>query len=65
MDTEFKKRILDRRRYVNERLDRILTKAFADIYNAHLQYNTNMRTASIALAVKRVAEAIKIRGLWP
>ena len=51
--------------YVNERLDSILTKAFRDIYDAHLQYNTNMRTASIASAVKRVAEAIKIRGIWP
>jgi glutamate dehydrogenase (NAD(P)+) len=50
---------------VNEKLDIMLTKAFADNYNAHLQYNTNMRTASIASAVKRVAEAIKIRGLWP
>jgi len=51
--------------YVNERLDSILTKAFSEVYDAHLQYNTNMRTASIALAVGRVAEAIKIRGLWP
>ena len=50
---------------VNEKLDGILTKAFTDNYNAHLQYNTNMRTASIASAVKRVAEAIRIRGLWP
>jgi glutamate dehydrogenase (NAD(P)+) len=51
--------------YVNERLDSILTKAFNEVYDAHLQYNTNMRTASIALAVTRVAEAIKIRGVWP
>ncbi len=51
--------------YVNERLDSILTKAFGDIYDAHLQYNTNMRTASIASAVRRVAKAIKIRGIWP
>jgi glutamate dehydrogenase (NAD(P)+) len=36
-----------------------------DVYNAHLQYNTNMRTASIASAVQRVAEAIKLRGMWP
>jgi len=50
---------------VNEKLDKILTKAFADNYNAHLKYNANMRTASIASAVKRVAEAIKNRGLWP
>jgi glutamate dehydrogenase (NAD(P)+) len=51
--------------YVNERLDGILTKAFGEVYNAHLQYNTNMRTASNALAVKRVAEAVQIRGIWP
>jgi glutamate dehydrogenase (NAD(P)+) len=52
-------------RYVNERLDSVLTKAFGEVYDAHLDYSTNMRTASIALAVKRVAEAIQIRGIWP
>jgi glutamate dehydrogenase (NAD(P)+) len=50
---------------VNERLDVIMTKAFAEVYEAHQKYNTNMRTASIALAVNRVAEAIKLRGIWP
>ncbi len=50
---------------VNERLDVIMTKAFAEVYDAHQKYNTNMRTASIALAVNRVAEAIKLRGIWP
>lgn len=52
-------------KYVNERLDSILTKAFGEVYDAHLEHSTNMRTASIALAVKRVAEAIQIRGIWP
>ena len=50
---------------VNQRLDVIMTKAFAEVYDAHLKYNTNMRTASIALAVNKVAEAIKLRGIWP
>ena len=50
---------------VNERLDVIMTKAFAEVYDAHQRYSTNMRTASIALAVNRVAEAIKLRGMWP
>jgi glutamate dehydrogenase/leucine dehydrogenase len=50
---------------VNERLDEIMTKAFAEVYDAHQKYNTNMRTASIALAVNRVADAIKLRGIWP
>ena len=50
---------------VNKRLDVIMTKAFGEVYDAHQKYNTNMRTASIALAVNRVAEAIKLRGIWP
>jgi glutamate dehydrogenase (NAD(P)+) len=50
---------------VNNRLDVIMTKAFGEVYDAHQKYNTNMRTASIALAVNRVAEAIKLRGIWP
>ncbi|HEY6535442.1 MAG TPA: Glu/Leu/Phe/Val dehydrogenase [Candidatus Nitrosocosmicus sp.] len=51
--------------YVNERLDNIMTKAFNEIYSAHLHYGTNMRTASIASAVGRVAKAIETRGIWP
>ena len=50
---------------VNDRLDEIMTRAFKEVYDAHLQYNTNMRTASIALAVNRVAEATQLRGIWP
>jgi glutamate dehydrogenase (NAD(P)+) len=50
---------------VNERLDRNITKAFADVYQTHEKYRVNMRKASILLAVLRVSEAIKIRGLWP
>ena len=50
---------------VNSMLDRNVTKAFADVYETHEKYQVNMRKASIALAVGRVAEAIKIRGLWP
>jgi len=50
---------------VNDRLDTIMTRAFEEVYQAHKSYNTNMRTASIALAVNRVAEAIQLRGIWP
>ena len=50
---------------VNDRLDEIMTRAFKEVYDAHLNYNTNMRTASIALAVNRVAEATQLRGIWP
>ena len=50
---------------VNSMLDRNVTKAFSDVYQTHDKYQVNMRKASIALAVGRVTEAIKIRGLWP
>src|ERR687888_1849853 len=50
---------------VNERLDRNITKAFLDVYDTHEKYGVNMRKASIVLAVNRVVEALKIRGLWP
>ena len=50
---------------VNERLDRNITKAFLDVYDTHEKYGVNMRKSSIVLAVNRVVEALKIRGLWP
>ena len=50
---------------VNERLDRNITKAFLDVYETHEKYGVNMRKASTLLAVNRVVEALKIRGIWP
>ena len=50
---------------VNERLDKNITKAFLDVYDTHEKYSINMREASTVLAVNRVVEAVKIRGLWP
>jgi glutamate dehydrogenase (NAD(P)+) len=50
---------------VNERLDRNITKAFLDVYGTHEKYGVNMRKASTLLAVNRVVEALKIRGVWP
>lgn len=50
---------------VNSMLDKKMTEAFSDVYNTHDKYQVNMRKASIALAVGRVTEAIKTRGLWP
>lgn len=50
---------------VNERLDKNITKSFLDVYAAHEKHGVNMRKASTVLAVSRVVEAIKLRGLWP
>jgi glutamate dehydrogenase (NAD(P)+) len=50
---------------VNERLDKNITKSFTNVYDAREKYSINMRKASTLLAVSRVVEATKIRGLWP
>jgi len=50
---------------VNEMLDTSITKAFLAVYDTHEEYGVNMRKASTLLAVNRVVEAVKIRGLWP
>jgi glutamate dehydrogenase (NAD(P)+) len=50
---------------VNQRLDSNMTKAFSNVYETHKKYNVHMRTASMILAVNRVVESIKFRGLWP
>ncbi len=47
---------------VHERLDEKMTKAFHDVYNMHKQHNIDMRKAAYMVAVKRVADACKLRG---
>ena len=50
---------------INRRLRDIMTKAFADVLNTSQKLKVNMRTAAYALAIGRVAEAVKIRGIYP
>jgi glutamate dehydrogenase/leucine dehydrogenase len=50
---------------VHEELDKIMTKAFHDAYNIHKKHNIDMRTAAYVLPIGRVAEAMKVRGIWP
>jgi len=47
---------------IHDRLDKIMTKAFNDVYDVHLKNNINMRMAAYMLSVQRVAEAMKLRG---
>jgi glutamate dehydrogenase/leucine dehydrogenase len=42
-----------------------MTKAFRDVYEMHKELKVDMRTAALCLAVKRVAKAIELRGIWP
>lgn len=42
-----------------------MTKAFRDVYEMHKELRVDMRTAALALAIKRVVRAMELRGIWP
>jgi glutamate dehydrogenase/leucine dehydrogenase len=48
---------------VNEKLDRLMTKAFKSVAEIKEKYKVDMRVAAYILAVKRVAETMKWRGM--
>jgi glutamate dehydrogenase/leucine dehydrogenase len=50
---------------VNSRLKKVMTRSFNDVYAIHKDKKVNMRKAAYVLAVGRVAEAFKLRGLFP
>jgi glutamate dehydrogenase (NAD(P)+) len=50
---------------VNDRLARILLRAFDDSYERMRADGSSLRMAAYALAVSRVAEAIRLRGIYP
>jgi len=49
----------------NARLERMMVKAFSDVYEISRRQKVDMRVAALILGVGRVAEAIKTLGLWP
>jgi glutamate dehydrogenase/leucine dehydrogenase len=50
---------------VNTKLDDIITRAFHEVWDMHDKYKCNMRDAAYLVAVKRVADATKLRGFYP
>lgn len=50
---------------VRSKLKARMSKSFHDVYNMQKELSVDMRTAALALAIKRVARAIELRGLWP
>jgi glutamate dehydrogenase (NAD(P)+) len=50
---------------VNEKLETKMTKAFDDVATLAEKEQSDMRTAALMLGVGRVANAIKVLGLWP
>ena len=47
---------------VNERLEKIMVKAFSEVYNKAKENNTHMRNGSYILALERILTAEKLRG---
>ncbi len=50
---------------INQRLDQILTGAFAHIWDTHLHHDVTLRTAAYIVACQRVLRARAQRGLYP
>ena len=50
---------------VNSQLERLMKKAFQEVNETAIREKTDRRTAAYMLAVKRVAEATRVRGLFP
>ena len=50
---------------VYNRLEHVMHAAFAEVLKIKLERNVSMRTAANMLGIGRVAEAVKLRGLFP
>ncbi|HXI10942.1 MAG TPA: Glu/Leu/Phe/Val dehydrogenase, partial [Thermodesulfobacteriota bacterium] len=50
---------------IDSRLQSIMEKAFKEVLDISIAKKVDMRTAATVLGVKRVAEAVMIRGLYP
>ena len=50
---------------VNRKLEDKMTKAFDDVLAIAKKEESDMRTGALMLGVGRVANAIKVLGLWP
>ncbi|HLG93574.1 MAG TPA: Glu/Leu/Phe/Val dehydrogenase, partial [candidate division Zixibacteria bacterium] len=49
---------------VNRRLERIMRRSFADVLKISLEHKVNMRIAAFMLAIKRVWDAMVLRGIY-
>jgi|SRR5579871_4238094 len=50
---------------VYHRLERVMKTAFAEVLKIHLDRRVDMRAAANMLGVGRVAEALRLRGIYP
>jgi glutamate dehydrogenase/leucine dehydrogenase len=50
---------------VNRRLEKVMVRAFEDVYRTAQKHRVDMRTGAYILAIDRVATATRVRGIWP
>jgi glutamate dehydrogenase (NAD(P)+) len=50
---------------INETLEQTMRTAFKSVHDTSQRYETDMRTGAYILAVDRVAEATRVRGIFP
>jgi glutamate dehydrogenase (NAD) (EC 1.4.1.2) len=49
---------------VNRRLDRMMGEAFDKVYTAADKYDVSLRIAAYVVGIRRVAEALRMRGIY-
>jgi glutamate dehydrogenase/leucine dehydrogenase len=50
---------------VNKRLEHVMVKSYADVHQVATERKVHNRTAAYVLAIQRVVDATKIRGIYP
>ena len=50
---------------VNAKLFEIISRGFEGVWDISQEKNVSLRTGAYLIAVKRVVEAKKLRGIWP
>lgn len=49
---------------VNNRLNRMMREAFENVYSTAIKYDTTLRLAAYVYAIEKVAEVLKLRGIY-
>lgn len=49
---------------VNQRLNRMMTEAFNNVYSTAQQYNTSFRLGAYIYAIDKVSQVLKLRGIY-
>jgi glutamate dehydrogenase/leucine dehydrogenase len=50
---------------INDTLEQTIRAAFRSVHETAIRHSTDMRTGAYILAVERVAEATRVRGIFP